>query len=469
MALLTTQFPDTSGKTTEQKIQILLDNYNQLRKELEYLMQNISTQNFSNDLTTKLDKTDSSLEKVNEVIDTNGKVIADKVAGTLSTALANITNSTGTVEYKDFGIIIHDQPTEAASTKAMKFTADGFSISNKKDINGVWIWRTFGTGDGFTADDIVAGILSAITINGVNITGSTMLVQHDDGSSTKIDGSGITRIFSVPIFEELPTDTDIIDNFETGNIANTRVDLASTQGFGKGLIGNTFYNGKTVSDFIFITTDDKHAGTYSLKIKTPGAMYDGSGTVDYDSYINCYFLNYRPTKNTTFSLYYKLPAQSNTIATLCIDDLDYPEIATQSIALTSATWALASALLTSQHTYRIYIKLSINDGSNDQQSILYIDDVTFELDVNESVITGYEQSEHTYYDFTYVRKDEILTGTTQKQITLPDYFRGLNFDVLISARETYAAPTLLSINNKVPSFTVSGENTKFIYTIILNN
>jgi hypothetical protein len=95
--------------------------------------------------------------------------------------------------------------------------------------------------------------------------------------------------------------------------------------------------------------------------------------------------------------------------------------------------------------------------------------MSWELDVNESVIVGYEEGTKPYNDFTYIRKDEIPTGTTQKQIVLPDYFRGMNFDVLITPLENYATPTLLSINNKIPSFTVSGANTKFMYTVILNN
>ena len=43
-------------------------------------------------------------------------------------------------------------------TAAMMLTGNGFMLSNQKDpVTEEWIWRTFGTGDGFTADEINAG------------------------------------------------------------------------------------------------------------------------------------------------------------------------------------------------------------------------------------------------------------------------------------------------------------------------
>lgn len=50
----------------------------------------------------------------------------------------------------------------------MVIGTSGFEIANKKDTNGDWIFRTFGTGKGFTADEIVAGVLTAITIISVD-------------------------------------------------------------------------------------------------------------------------------------------------------------------------------------------------------------------------------------------------------------------------------------------------------------
>lgn len=53
-------------------------------------------------------------------------------------------------------------------TSAMKLTGQGFMIANGKIRDGVWNWRTFGTGEGFTADLITTGALRAgmVTILG---------------------------------------------------------------------------------------------------------------------------------------------------------------------------------------------------------------------------------------------------------------------------------------------------------------
>jgi hypothetical protein len=41
----------------------------------------------------------------------------------------------------------------------------GFEIANQKDGNGEWIWRTFGTANGFVADLIIAGLIASKNFN----------------------------------------------------------------------------------------------------------------------------------------------------------------------------------------------------------------------------------------------------------------------------------------------------------------
>lgn len=333
-----------------------------------------------------------------------------------------------------------------------------------------------------TTIDLQRGIYVEFTDGGhAQIGDGSILVQHVDGSHTVIDGRGIMRLFSIPIFEEVPSDTDIIDDFETGLIADTRVDLSRSE----------MYGDATLEELITVTNADKYAGVYSLKVQSPkeSIVITGQHWVEigdtgfwayegyYYSYVKCEFLNYKPTKDTTLSFKYKtynsLPTKFS--INLYVDDLDYPDIPTKVYSLSSTSWSSMSVLLTANHTYKVWVRISgssdFDDGNllKNKQAYVYIDDMSWELDVNESVIVGYEEGTKPYNDFTYIRKDEIPTGTTQKQIVLPDYFRGMNFDVLVTPLENYATPTLLSINNKIPSFTVSGANTKFMYTVILNN
>jgi hypothetical protein len=304
-------------------------------------------------------------------------------------------------------------------------------------------------------------------------------VQHNDGSKTSIDGRGITRIFSIPIFEQQPSGTNIIDTFESG-INNSRVNIASSEAFGFGYDNN-------ITELIHITSDDKYAGSYSLKVKIPPqkvpmSVLGGSG---YRSNITCRFLNYRPTKDTTFSMWYKAILPSGVSAKLYIDDLDYPEIPTQILNLTATTWSSVSAYLTKHHTYGVRVYLSYSgDSSSSINGYVYLDNMQYELNVNEDIIVGYEESIQPYYDFTYIRKGHFDANGTQ-QIVLPDYFKGMNFDVFIMPTgnwEWYSTsldagePRIQvdSINNMVPSFTCTyfrypQKEVDFIYTVVLNN
>lgn len=55
-------------------------------------------------------------------------------------------------------------------SSAMMLTGMGFMVANGKNEKGEWNWRTFGTGDGFTADLITTGFLSAERIRAESIT-----------------------------------------------------------------------------------------------------------------------------------------------------------------------------------------------------------------------------------------------------------------------------------------------------------
>lgn len=57
------------------------------------------------------------------------------------------------------GLTFTNRPDPATSTWALNLGSMGFRIANGKLPNGEWNWRTFGTGEGFTADLIRAGKL----------------------------------------------------------------------------------------------------------------------------------------------------------------------------------------------------------------------------------------------------------------------------------------------------------------------
>lgn len=83
--------------------------------------------------------------------------------GTLSTEVLNgiidisrnmllsTTSNWHTDEHGNILFLSHD------GTSAMMLTGSGFMIASGKDERGEWEWRAFGTGKGFTADEMVAG------------------------------------------------------------------------------------------------------------------------------------------------------------------------------------------------------------------------------------------------------------------------------------------------------------------------
>lgn len=75
--------------------------------------------------------------------------------------LNEMMNDTGGFAYWDEGegITVYDRKRENNPTMAIQLKGAGFRIANSKNSDGSWNWRTFGTGDGFTADVINVGTL----------------------------------------------------------------------------------------------------------------------------------------------------------------------------------------------------------------------------------------------------------------------------------------------------------------------
>ena len=73
----------------------------------------------------------------------------------------------------------------------MKLCGEGFMIASVKTDDGQWDWRTFGTGEGFTADLIVTGFLSADRIQAGSITANHL--SSDVGQSLNLTSNTSIR------------------------------------------------------------------------------------------------------------------------------------------------------------------------------------------------------------------------------------------------------------------------------------
>ncbi|BAF60357.1 phage-related protein [Pelotomaculum thermopropionicum SI] len=110
----------------------------------------------------KVTNTLARLEQVEKKVEEkepywDGKIGA--VDGVLDTLRAQVRAGNGTVKLtSDQGILITDR--EINPTKALRLLGGIFAIANSKDpVTGEWLWTTFGTGDGFSADLIKTGYL----------------------------------------------------------------------------------------------------------------------------------------------------------------------------------------------------------------------------------------------------------------------------------------------------------------------
>jgi phage minor structural protein len=112
----------------------------------------------NNELNSTVSQLWSSSGAVNDVVNAKPGYMQQVVDG-----LNQVLNATGGWTYMTpgEGIIVYNKPIEQNPDKAIQLGGGYFRIANSKKADGSWDWKTFGTGDGFLADLIVAGKLQS--------------------------------------------------------------------------------------------------------------------------------------------------------------------------------------------------------------------------------------------------------------------------------------------------------------------
>ncbi|MFA7078267.1 MAG: phage tail protein [Syntrophomonas sp.] len=163
--------------------------------------------------------------------------------GKISVLQNEIENTTSYVfQTKDDGILIMDAATFASATKAMKIGGGIFALANTK-TGDTWNWRTFGTGAGFTADEITTGLLNAALIQ-VG-TASTFEDGYDPATKTRTFTSQPTPPYDVG---------DIWTGGPTGDIKKCKTAKATGQSYAAGDWENA---GKYTDDTVANTKCDQ--------------------------------------------------------------------------------------------------------------------------------------------------------------------------------------------------------------------
>ncbi|MDU2383207.1 MAG: phage tail protein [Finegoldia magna] len=140
--------------------------------------------NFIEDYATQQAKIKSDLKSISNTINEQGQAITDlknfDYYATIVQELNDRINATGGYVYisKDGqGLITYDKPIDKNPTKAIQLKGGAIRIANSKRSDGSWNWTTFGTGDGFTADMIIAGILQGGKVRW-NLEDGTFLIGN---------------------------------------------------------------------------------------------------------------------------------------------------------------------------------------------------------------------------------------------------------------------------------------------------
>ncbi|MCP1355475.1 phage tail spike protein [Aneurinibacillus migulanus] len=137
--------------------------------------------NFRPGLTDFLSELQDAKDTVQKITNSRGKVNASYLEGIISTLKTRITGSMAMANaevMEDKGILFENTDVNSQDYGALYIGPGIFAIADKKS-GDKWDWRAFGTGAGFTADEIVAGVLNAA------------LVKIQSGNSVYIDGTGI--------------------------------------------------------------------------------------------------------------------------------------------------------------------------------------------------------------------------------------------------------------------------------------
>ena len=117
------------------------------------------------------------------------------------------------------GIRIYNKPIDANPTKCIELGGGHFRIANKKLANGEFDFTTFGTGDGFTASLIVAGILKGGKVE-FDLENGTFLIGESKEKYSMLWDGNVLRLRNV--------DIDLSNNYQIGEINNKIEDNTKT-------------------------------------------------------------------------------------------------------------------------------------------------------------------------------------------------------------------------------------------------
>jgi phage minor structural protein, N-terminal region len=124
----------------------------------------VTLANFKPDLTDALVGLEDARDRINNVTTGDGGVRSDRLEGAINT-LKNQLRASGayaTAEVlENEGYLLENTDKNSPDYGALYLGPGIFALASEKSGGGDWNWRTFGTGKGFTGDEITAGLIRA--------------------------------------------------------------------------------------------------------------------------------------------------------------------------------------------------------------------------------------------------------------------------------------------------------------------
>lgn len=180
---------------------------------------------FKNQVSNFLSKEKAYDKLVLNPIDISNVVYMDEVVKHLNN---QFNSGTSNISFDvNRGLVITDKKKESESSWIIEISSLGFRIANSKLSNGQWNFRTFGTGDGFSADLIKTGVLEGGKVK-FDLQQGTFLIGKSptdyeiyyDGTKLFINVESISSTISTSVEKFVKENKDILrgEKGEKGNV-----------------------------------------------------------------------------------------------------------------------------------------------------------------------------------------------------------------------------------------------------------
>ena len=135
------------------KTKVVGINYDCINKRYNQIELGSAVQNYLTNLS-------GQIQSMLNAYDKKGNIKGESIAGMINLMQTKLKASYDIAQRQiERAILFEDTDTDSPTYGAMALGTTGFQIASHKNMLGEWDWRTFGTGEGFLADYIIAGVL----------------------------------------------------------------------------------------------------------------------------------------------------------------------------------------------------------------------------------------------------------------------------------------------------------------------